>query len=78
MKPPNPSGSWWINISTRLEIRNQKSNLEISNQFEVILMAPTNSTDQVLEIAKQERVRFLRLQFTDILGSIKNVEIPEP
>ena len=33
---------------------------------------------QVLEQAKQERVRFMRLQFTDILGSIKNVEIPEP
>ena len=33
---------------------------------------------QVLELAKQERVRFMRLQFTDILGSIKNVEIPEP
>jgi glutamine synthetase len=40
-------------------------------------MAPANSIDEVLEIAKQERVRFLRLQFTDILGSIKNVEIPE-
>jgi glutamine synthetase len=41
-------------------------------------MAETNTTDQVLEMAKQERVRFLRLQFTDILGSIKNVEVPEP
>ena len=40
-------------------------------------MTAANTTDQVLEIAKQERVRFLRLQFTDILGSIKNVEIPE-
>ncbi len=39
----------------------------------------TDSMDmqQVLELAKQERVRFLRLQFTDILGSIKNVEVPE-
>ncbi len=41
-------------------------------------MMPMDSTKKVLEIAKQERVRFLRLQFTDILGSIKNVEIPEP
>ncbi len=41
-------------------------------------MAEINPTDQVLEMAKQERVRFLRLQFTDILGSIKNVEVPEP
>jgi glutamine synthetase len=41
-------------------------------------MTETNSAAEVLEIAKEERVRFLRLQFTDILGSIKNVEIPEP
>ena len=41
-------------------------------------MNQTNSAAEVLEIAKEERVRFLRLQFTDILGSIKNVEIPEP
>lgn len=41
-------------------------------------MEEINSTEQVLELAKQERVRFLRLQFTDILGSIKNVEVPEP
>ena len=40
-------------------------------------MSETNSPDDVLELAKRERVRFLRLQFTDILGSIKNVEIPE-
>jgi glutamine synthetase len=31
---------------------------------------------QVLERAERERVRFMRLQFTDILGTIKNVEIP--
>jgi glutamine synthetase len=41
-------------------------------------MASLETTEEVLEFAKQERVRFLRLQFTDILGSIKNVEIPEP
>jgi glutamine synthetase len=41
-------------------------------------MTQIGSAAEVLEIAKQERVRFLRLQFTDILGSIKNVEIPEP
>jgi glutamine synthetase len=41
-------------------------------------MTSLKTTQEVLEFAKQERVRFLRLQFTDILGSIKNVEIPEP
>jgi glutamine synthetase len=40
-------------------------------------MTDSMTADQVLELAKEERVRFLRLQFTDILGSIKNVEVPE-
>ncbi len=31
----------------------------------------------ILERADREQVRFLRLQFTDILGSIKNVEVPD-
>lgn len=31
---------------------------------------------QILEITKKQKVRFLRLQFTDILGINKNVEIP--
>lgn len=33
--------------------------------------------EEVLKICREERVRFLRLQFTDILGVNKNVEIPE-
>ncbi len=32
---------------------------------------------RILERAEEERVKFLRLQFTDILGTIKNVEIPD-
>src|SRR3954466_10393457 len=34
------------------------------------------SAKDVLEMARKENVRFLRLQFTDILGVNKNVEIP--
>ncbi|PDO11784.1 MAG: type I glutamate--ammonia ligase [Candidatus Reconcilbacillus cellulovorans] len=30
----------------------------------------------ILKMAKEENVRFVRLQFTDLLGTIKNVEIP--
>ncbi|MFD2673024.1 type I glutamate--ammonia ligase [Marinicrinis sediminis] len=30
----------------------------------------------ILRISKEENVRFIRLQFTDLLGTIKNVEIP--
>src|SRR3977135_45355 len=31
----------------------------------------------ILELAKKQGVHFLRLQFTDILGIDKNVEVPE-
>ncbi|MGI8786105.1 MAG: type I glutamate--ammonia ligase [Acidobacteriota bacterium] len=31
----------------------------------------------VLKLLREEKVRFLRLQFTDIMGNNKNVEIPE-
>jgi glutamine synthetase len=31
---------------------------------------------EILATAKKEKVRFLRLQFTDILGALKNVEVP--
>jgi glutamine synthetase len=37
--------------------------------------APTDAAD-LLALARDERVRFLRLQFTDILGVTKNVEVP--
>lgn len=32
--------------------------------------------EEILKIAEKEDVRFIRLQFTDLLGIIKNVEIP--
>src|SRR5437763_4007078 len=32
---------------------------------------------QILERIEREKVKFMRLQFTDILGAIKNVEIPD-
>ena len=39
--------------------------------------SPTRVTrHEILERAEREKVKFLRLQFTDILGTIKNVEIP--
>src|SRR5881397_1271378 len=45
-------------------------------------MPPTERTDgaskrDILTLAKQQEVRFLRLQFTDILGINKNFEFPE-
>src|SRR5215813_11605490 len=32
---------------------------------------------QILERASRQKIKFMRLQFTDILGAIKNVEIPD-
>jgi len=37
----------------------------------------TNTTNEILARAKEENVHFLRLQFTDIDGIIKNVEVPK-
>jgi len=34
------------------------------------------SKEDIIRIAEDENVRYIRLQFTDILGTIKNVEIP--
>jgi glutamine synthetase len=33
--------------------------------------------NEILGLCSEEKIRFLRLQFTDILGSNKNVEVPE-
>ncbi|WP_100330643.1 type I glutamate--ammonia ligase [Bacillus xiapuensis] len=32
--------------------------------------------DEIIRLVREENVKFIRLQFTDILGTIKNVEIP--
>ena len=32
--------------------------------------------DDIIRLVQEEKVKFIRLQFTDILGTIKNVEIP--
>ena len=34
------------------------------------------TAEDIKQIVKDENVRFLRLMFTDILGTIKNVEVP--
>ncbi|GHH98936.1 type I glutamate--ammonia ligase [Neobacillus kokaensis] len=39
-------------------------------------MTNSNSKEQILEITREQNVRFIRLQFTDLFGTIKNVEIP--
>ncbi len=37
---------------------------------------PGLTKSEILKVCDAENVRFLRLQFTDIFGVIKNVEIP--
>ncbi|MYL63851.1 type I glutamate--ammonia ligase [Bacillus hwajinpoensis] len=39
-------------------------------------MANTFTADDIKKMAQDENVKFIRLQFTDLLGIIKNVEIP--
>jgi glutamine synthetase len=40
-------------------------------------MSTAEATARILERLEREKVKFLRLQFTDILGVIKNVEVPD-
>jgi len=37
---------------------------------------PEYTKEDILKLAKERDVRYVRLQFTDLLGIIKNVEIP--
>ena len=39
-------------------------------------MKTTYTKEQIFELVKEQDVRFIRLQFTDLFGTIKNVEIP--
>ncbi|GAA0366405.1 glutamine synthetase [Bacillus horti] len=39
-------------------------------------MAKTFTKEDIMKLAKEEDVRYIRLQFSDLLGTIKNVEIP--
>ncbi|MEH7389036.1 type I glutamate--ammonia ligase [Bacillus sp. JJ1503] len=39
-------------------------------------MTVSYTKEKILKRIKEENVRYIRLQFTDILGSVKNVEIP--
>ena len=40
-------------------------------------MANNEAKARILERAEREKVKFMRLQFTDILGVLKNVEVPD-
>ena len=40
-------------------------------------MAKEDRKARIMERAAREKVKFMRLQFTDILGATKNVEVPD-
>ena len=40
-------------------------------------MAKDDRRAKILERVEREKVKFMRLQFVDILGAIKNVEVPD-
>ncbi len=40
-------------------------------------MAKDDRKARILERAAREKVKFMRLQFTDLLGAVKNVEVPD-
>src|SRR3989442_1784673 len=40
-------------------------------------MAKDDRKARILERIQREKVKFMRLQFTDILGVVKNVEVPD-
>ena len=40
-------------------------------------MAKEDRRARILERVEREKVKFMRLQFTDILGATKNVEVPD-
>ena len=39
-------------------------------------MVKTITKKQILKTIEEENVKYIRLQFTDITGTIKNVEVP--
>jgi glutamine synthetase len=39
-------------------------------------MKPEYSKEQILQLAQEHDIKYVRLQFTDLLGVVKNVEIP--
>src|SRR5262245_25839607 len=53
---------------------------QVPRAFGAVLVANTRGSGkraQILQRTEREKVKFMRLQFTDILGTIKNVEVPD-
>jgi glutamine synthetase len=49
--------------------------MNLTSQRGISLMG-TMTKDSILAIAKKEDVRFIRMQFTDMLGTVKSVDLP--
>src|SRR5881628_690338 len=89
--PSSASSNWPSGISTflmvpRMSVNWRRMNLTFSRSVRsricaLVSFAPPGGAKetkaQILERTEREKVKFMRLQFTDILGTIKNVEIPD-
>ena len=51
-------------------------NIHIKDKKEVAVMAH-NSKEDIIRLVEENDVEFIRLQFTDIFGILKNVAVPK-
>src|SRR5207344_2655402 len=58
------------------ELQKKESRMAKAKILKFDAAGPGLSKPEILKVCNSENVRFMRLQFTDILGVIKNVEIP--
>ncbi len=69
--PPDPSPFLPENPMTQLEEKDYSTTMDAC-----YAITGTMNRDEILDHMRRHDVRFLRLQFIDILGSSKNVEVP--
>src|SRR5713101_1579760 len=58
-------------------LRKKESGMPKAKILKFDAAGPGLTKSEILKVCNAENVRFLRLQFTDIFGVIKNVEIPK-
>src|SRR5207237_8614457 len=68
----------FVQIDTRILPKRQKKGggMAKAKVLKFDAAGPGLSKTEILKVCEAENVRFMRLQFTDIFGVIKNVELP--
>src|SRR5207249_7863162 len=78
MSPCKKSVAFHTNDLRILQIlRKKESRMPKAKILKFDAAGPGLTKSEILKVCDAENVRFLRLQFTDIFGVIKNVEIPK-